>query len=372
MARKYARKFKKSRGYKKFGKRRTNRTFGRRRNVGGSSRRRLYDNRLPLQGTMYSGKPVYATVNAAGTVAAAPKRDTRPAGDVVRLGDNTSMSATYLGRRKKGMRSMLSNSGNGGIKKLYNNSVGQYNGTTGVQDQITVGTLSRTDLNTIKTSLEGDLPAEFKPSTNDLKVFFGEQVSRLHMKNQTNHVACVVIYDIIPKRLLDTSTLDSPKEAWDAGCNQQGMTAYSTYPGNSPFESKEFTKRFQVVKSTRMYLEPGEQHEHVFVRRINRVYSSCLWDSKQASAGENIFGLTGYTMVVAYGSIGHSNTDVPGSVSYMPVRIDYIHHTTNQFQYVGTTLKKTVLGTNNISTTAPTTWNHIADAGDVEAGLINA
>lgn len=264
---------------------------------------------------------------------------------------------------------MLSNSGNGGIKKLYANSVGMLDTLTGRQSYLEVGTLTRTDLLAVKTSLEGDLPAEFKPASNDLKIYFGEQVSRLHMKNQTNHVACVVLYDIVPKRLTDNSTLDKPYKAWSTGCVQQGLSDYVTYPGNSPFESKEFQKRFEVVKTTRLYMEPGEQHEHVFVRRINRVFSSILFDSRSANAGESVYGLTGWTMVVAYGSIGHASTDAANTVSYMPVRLDHIHHVTSQFQFVGTALKKTVLATNAISTAAPAAWSHLAASDDVDGPL---
>ena len=262
---------------------------------------------------------------------------------------------------------MLSSSGNGGIKKLYGNTVGQFNSSTGQQSQFQVHTLQRQDLVGIKANLEADLPAEFKPGNNDLKVLFGEVVSRLHMKNQTNHVACVVMYDIIPIRQSDTTSLDSPFECWVVGCNMQGFNDYHVYPGNSPYESKEFTKRFKVVKSTRLYMEPGEQHEHVFVRRLHSVHSSTKWDSMSANAGETVLGLTGYTMVVAYGSIGHASTDLATSVSYMPVRLDWIHHVTTQIQYVGTTLKRTAIGTNNISAAAPTAWSFLAESADIDA-----
>lgn len=372
---------------KRFGKKFV-RKFGKRRgravvkrggggNSGGVKRRLNYDNRFPVKNALYSGKPAYIDSSNTGTSAptdhgnlrGAPLRGRVPGGDVVRLGENTSMSSAYLGGRKSGMRSMLSNSGNGGIKKLYGNSVGQFNSTTGIQEQFTVGTLNRTDLNSVKTILDADLPTEMKAGNNDLKIYFGETVSRLHMKNQTNHVACVVLYDIVPKRTSDNSSLDSPVEAWIVGTNQQGFADYRLYPGNSPYESKEFTKRFSVVKTTRLYMEPGEQHEHVFVRRINKVFSSTLWDSTAASAGEAIIGLTGFTMVVAYGSIGHASTDAPNTVSYMPVRIDYIHHLTSQFQYVGTTLKKTQISTNNISTVAPAAWSFLAESADIDAPL---
>lgn len=373
MARRYAKKrFTKKSGVRKFGRRRHGKYVAKR-SFGGAKRRRLYDNRFPVNNAMYSGKPAYTGGTPGPT--SAPKRGRVPSGDVVRLGENTSMSACYLGGRKRGMRSMLSSTGNGGVKKLYGNTVGQFNGSTGTQGQLTVGTLSRTDLLGIKTNLEADLPTEMKPLNNGLKIYFGECVSRLHMKNQTNHVACVVLYDIVPKKTSDGTSQDTPNESWVAGVSQQGMADYVNYPGNSPYESKEFTSRFKVVKSTRLYLEPGEQHEHVFVRRINKVFNSIYFDSMNANAGESVKYLSGFTMAVIYGSIGHSSTDVSTTVSYMPVRIDWIHHVTAQYQYVGTTLKRTAIGVNNISTAslvAPLVWNHLAASDDVESSLIHA
>nr|QXN75690.1 MAG: capsid protein [Virus sp.] len=373
MARRYAKKRFARKPVRKFGRRKRGRQYVAKRRIGGAGRRRLYDNRFPVNNAMYSGKPAYVTGTPAPT--SAPKRGRVPSGDVVRLGENTSMSACYLGKRTRGMRSMLSATGTGGVKKLYANAVGMHDSTTGVQTNFTVGTLSRVDLNAIKTNLDADLPTEFKYGTNDMKIFFGEVTSRLHLKNQTNHVACVVLYDIIPKRTSDNTTIDTPVEAWTTGLLQQGLASYSTYPGNSPYESKEFQKRFSVVKSTRLYMEPGEQHEHVFVRRLNRVVSSTLFDSSSANAGETIFGLTGYTMVVVYGSIGHFDTDVPTTVSYMPVRLDWIHHLTTQYQFVGVQAKKTAIGVNNIGNAPPAfpiLWNHLAASDDVPAGLINA
>jgi len=341
-----------------------------------SGRRRLgagYDTRFPLPNTMFSGKPVFGDrVGTTQAPTSAPKRGRVPGGDVVRLGENTSMSASYLGKRQRGMRSMLSATGTGGVKKLYGNTVGMFDSQTGTQSTLTVGSLSRTDLNAIKTSLDADLPVEMKTGTNDMKVYFGDAVSRLHMKNQTNHVACVVLYDVIPLRSSDTSSLDTPSECWTQGVTQQGLASYATYPGNSPYESKEFTKRFKVVKSTRLYLEPGEQHEHVFVRRINKVFSSTWWDSTVSTAGETVGFLTGYTMAVIYGSIGHADTDAPASVSYMPVRVDWIHHVTVQYQYVGVQTKKTAFGANNITTLAPSAWNHLIASDDIQGGLATA
>lgn len=376
MARYAKKRIGRKRFVRKFGRKRRTRYVGKRR-IGGAGRRRLYDNRFPVNNAMYSGKPAYVDSFATGTPAptSAPKRGRVPGGSVVRLGENTSMSACYLGKRKRGMRSMLSATGTGGVKKLYANAVGMHDSTTGVQTNFTVGTLSRADLNGIKTNLDADLPTEFKYGTNDMKIFFGEVTSRLHLKNQTNHVACVVLYDLIPKRTSDNQVIDTPVEAWTVGLTQQGMSSYSTYPGNSPYESKEFTKRFIVAKSTRLYMEPGEQHEHVFVRRINRVFSSVLWDQTASQAGESVYGLTGYTMVVVYGSIGHFDTDVPATVSYMPVRLDWIHHLTTQYQFVGVQAKKTALGVNNIGIIPPAfpiLWNHLAASDDVQAGLISA
>jgi len=371
MARRYAKKRFQKKSVRKFGRRRGR--YVAKRRTGNAVRRRLYDNRFPVKDAMYSGKPAYTDSSFTGTPApSAPKRGRVPGGDVVRLGENTSMSACYLGGRKRSMRSMLSSTGNGGIKKLYANAVGQFNTTTGVQNNFVVGAMSRTDLNGIKTSLEADLPTEFKPGSNDMKIYFGEIVSRLHLKNQTNHVACVVVYNIIPRRTSDGVANDIPSEAWISGVTMQGLASYATYPGNSPYESKEFTKRFKVVKSTRLYMEPGEQHEHVFVRRVNRVYSSTLWDSASLNVGETIAGLTGYTMVVAYGSIGHASTDLENTVSYMPVRIDWIHHVTSQFQFTGVQLKKTVLGINNVTQVAPAAWSFLAESGDIDAPLAAA
>nr|QXN75618.1 MAG: capsid protein [Virus sp.] len=370
--------YRRSRGYKK--------SFGRkRRHVVRAARRVAPRRRLvPMPGRDYGStyrtgtKPPFQFTLAptsapkVGNLRGAPLRGRVPNGDVTRLGENTTMSSCYLGASKGNMRRLFSATGNGALKKLYNNTVGQFNGATGTQSQIGWNVLGRADLVGIKTNLEADLPTEMKPGANDMKIWFGRVVQRLHMKNQTNHVACVVLYDIIPSFSSVSTAVDTPAEAWVKGVTDQGFASYATYPGNSPYESKEFKKYFKVVKTTRLYLEPGEQHEHVFTRSINKVFSSSLFDNTNANAGEAVYGMSGYIMASAYGSIGHSATDAAASVSYMPVRIDWIHHTTVQCQYSGVALKKTAVGTNNITTVAPANWDFIAAVDDVEGDLINA
>lgn len=365
MARKYFKKYGKRNGrkYRRVAKRKSN-------------RRRLVPMPSQYNYAMGPGTQQFGGTRAPGlykpvTAISAPKRGRVPTGDIQRLGENTSMSACYVGKRTRGMRSMFSATGVGGMKKQYANAVGTLNGTTGTQSVNNWSSLTRTELITMKTSLEGDLPAEFKPGTNDMKMFIGSITQRLHLKNQTNHVACVVLYDIITRRSSNNTNNDTPGEAWALGTTDQGLSSYITYPGNSPFESVDFNKYFKVVKSVRLYLEPGEQHEHVFVRRINRTYNSTLFDRAAGTAGECIAGLTGWIMAAYYGSIGHSSTDAASTVSYMPVRIDHIHHQIYNFQCAGVLQKRTVLGgANNITTTAPANWDYMADAGDIEGDLI--
>jgi len=376
MARRYARKFKRS--YKKFGKRKSRYGGGRRR-VNRASGRRLnslsgdmFDKAARQSGGYNSAKGYTAQrlFPPMSLPASAPVRGRGGLSEVRRLGENSSLSACYLGKSSRGMRYLQSKAG--GIKRTYQNNVGQLNTGTGTQSVISYISLPRLELIACKTALNADLPAEFKTGNNNMKIIFREVRQKMHIKNQTNHVATVTLYNIIPKAAVLTALIDSPEEAWVKGCTDQGMSGYSQLPGRGPYESKEFTKHFSVVKTTKLFLEPGEQHEHNFVRKINRVFDSTLWDDANLNIGETIKGLTAFTMLVAYGSLGHSSTDVGTTVSYMPVRLDIVNHLEYAYQFYELGKKTTVLTSNNLLGVAPADWDFIADAGDIEGNLVPA
>jgi len=348
MARRYAykKKFVKRR---KYVQRRPNRANYNKRRLGTPNHGDMFDQARRKYGADYSKTSGWKIPMALPT--SAPRQQRAGTGEVRRLGENSSMSACYLGKSSRGMRYMQSKAG--GIKRTYQNNVGQMNTGTGVQASLSYASLTRTELAAVKTSLDADLPAEFKAGTNNMKIIFRDVRQKVHIKNQTNHVAYVTLYDIIPKSTCLNNVVDTPEETWAKGCLDQGMSAYPLLPGRSPYESKEFTKFFSVVKTTKLFLEPGEQHEHNYVRKLNRVFDSTIWDNAISNIGETIKGLTGFLMVVAYGSIGHSSTDVGSTVTYMPVRLDIVSHLEYSYQFFEVGKKTTVLTSNNLLGVAP-------------------
>lgn len=286
-------------------------------------------------------------------------------GQILRVSENASLSSTRYGYPMSRIAKMLYRK-TAGRRTFYNNGSGSILTQTGKQTVQFSNTLAQLDLAAVKTALEPTAGA------NNVKIFFGYVKQKHTFKNQSNHVAVLTMYDLSTKRYAQTSSFDSPTELWDKGIiDAGGANDTRSIPNATPFQSPEFRRYFRTHKVTKIYLEPGETHEHTVYRRINRVANSTEWDLNTLAY---IPGMTTTLMWAVYGSIGHEATvgDAnPTNVTYMPCRIDYI--VANEYNCVVVPGSANSYATiQNLSTTAPANWDFMAENDDVDGDLINS
>lgn len=119
-------------------------------------------------------------------------------------------------------------------------------------------------------------------------------------RNQSNNDCFLVIYDVVARRDLSSTTGDySPTSAWYNGAPDTGMSAAATgYPGATPFAVPRFTQYFDVKKVSHIILPAGGCHNHRIHYEPNRLISrEVIADNNQ-----NVKGLTMYSMAVIYGA----------------------------------------------------------------------
>lgn len=238
-------------------------------------------------------------------------------------GENSSISATHIGRSQNISRMILN--------KLMGHQTLQYNfgnsqsSTQGRQSTVSIPLLSRTDLIEIEKVCNGGTAAAM-----DLNLFLKTSKFRLHIRNQSNSPSKLLIYDISTFNTGYTATIDTPTEAWDFGYNDMGTPTQSERIGATPFGSAEFRKNFRINKVTYVSMEPGQQHEHTVTKHMNWFTNSTKWAN---TAAQNVRGLTHFVMLVWHGALAHEST-VPTNVTYTPVRMDYTVFKKYNFAYV--------------------------------------
>lgn len=308
--------------------------------------------------------PSYGLGNAPSAVQVA-NRPKSKYGQIVRVSENASLSSTRYGYPMSRVTKLMYRKSEG-RRTFYSNNATSLLTLTGRQSLGFFNALGQGELATIKTTLDPTA------GTNNLKIFLGYIKQKVTFKNQSNHVACLTMYDLNGRRVALSSSLDSPIEAWEKGISDMGGgTAQPYIPNSTPFQSPEFRRLFNTIKVTKIYLEPGETHEHTIYRRINRVYNSTVWDNQTLGVVPGITSLLFYTV---YGSIGHEATTGdtnPATVTYMPCRIDMIH----QWEFNAAVVpasQPSYSTTTNLITTAPVNWDFMAEAGDVDGDCVNA
>lgn len=279
-------------------------------------------------------------------------------GNVVKHSDNSSMSSSRFGyacprRIRMLFKNML------GRRTVRTVNATNFSTNGGQQNQHTDTVLDRTELLSAKLEITGT------SSNNNFKFFLGYMKYRMVVKNQVNHVVRVTFYDIVPK-FTQVSSLDTPQECWIKGQQDLGLAATDNrVPHATPFSSPEFRRFMRVVKTTTVYLEPGQQHEHSVYRRINRLINSTEFDNANSNA---VRGCTYFCMINVLGSLGHEAA-TPTTVSYMPCTLDIVSHREYYYSYLpGST--PTYTAVNNLS--AVTTWNFMGEQGDIDANMVTS
>lgn len=205
-------------------------------------------------------------------------------------------------------------------------SAGTSSSSTGQQGIFELIALTTGQLNRMKTVCSGGASTD-----NDTTMFVGHVKKKYFFRNQSNTVAKLTLYDITLKRQPQTALCDTVVECWSKGYFDMGLTLQHLEVGSTPFNSPEFKTFFRTHRVTVVNLEPGQQHEHTTIHRINRVISSSMFDTSSISA--HIAGFTSYLVGVYNGSLGHESA-TPTTVSYMPITIDYTVHHEVHFGYI--------------------------------------
>lgn len=239
-----------------------------------------------------------------------------------KTGDNSSLSYFHMGRSWMSRYTRLLYKKVQGRQVDITDRSGSKLSVQGQQTNLTFDSLTLSDLNKIKINCNGGVDTE-----NDVKCFIGHVKRTMRIKNQSNSVAVLRFYDLLVKRTPISTTIDDPIEAWNKGYLDGGITSFASTVGATPFESAEFRRYFDVKKVSVMNLEPGQEHVHTVIHRVNRIVSSTEF------ANANLFhwqGLTSFTLVMYHGTLGHEST-TPGNVQIMSVRLDW--HERREIKY---------------------------------------
>lgn len=242
-----------------------------------------------------------------------------------RIGPNSSMSFFRFGRRwMSRFVKML-------YKKVQSRQVDCFHTTatassgTGQQGIHEWSSLKGNELIRLKTTANRGVTTD-----NNIRLFIGHVKRRMLYRNQTNTVCKLTLYEIVYKRQASITTIDEPNESWAKGYTDFLLTNQHLEVGNTPFNSPEFRTYFYVKKVIVVNLEPGQQHEHTVIHRINRIVDSTMWDQSQSIFQKD---LTSWTMAVFHGSLGHESA-TPSTISYVPITLDMSCHSEIHFGFI--------------------------------------
>lgn len=283
-------------------------------------------------------------------------------GHARKTGDNSSISATYLGRRWDSKVSKIIMDRILAMQVRNTNNVTSVISTQGQQAIMSFDIFGRGDLNEI-TKIANGTPTTFPE--NPIKIFLKGVKSKLFIRNQLNSVVRMTMYDIVTTRTTPGTGYDDPIEAWQKGLTDLGSTGAEKNVGATPYISPEFRQYYKVQKVTTVNLEAGQQHEHNVYFAVNRVCDSTRWSNYTSNA---IGQLTHFTMVVWHGSLGHENL-TPANVSYLAARLDFAQHL--EYKY-GVLEKKSPALSNNYTLPNVTDFDFMGENQDQDANMTNA
>lgn len=306
------------------------------------------------------GRRVRPRMAASYSFTKTQQRKKRP-GRITTHGDNMSSSVNSIGKK------FLSRFDKYIAKKIVSPQTVFYNGTaqlastTGVQAISSLSFMTSSDLNDLFLQAQGGVA-----SSAPTKVFFKSGKSIYRLRNQSNCVAKLTVYDIVVRRNPPSSSLDTPIECWSKGLADYNVASGIVTVGHTPFRSPEFNQYFSVNRATTVFLEPGQQHDHTVYYRYNRLLDSTTF---QNSSGVSVAGLTRFCMFVAHGSLGHESAQ-PSTISYMPVTIDIAWSKEYSYGWLEKTQKSYVVADNNVKVI--TDWDQMGETGDADVNLVTA
>lgn len=261
--------------------------------------------------------------NRNGTQTKTKQRKKLSPGKYNKSGDNSSVSFTTYGSYSKPKQLLAT--------KLLGHQIREYlvatNATSaqGKQGVAIVSLLSRGDLDQLKTD------ANINTTTNnDVSLYIKTAKLKLLIKNQSNVLGKIFIYDIISINNGFSTSFDDPQECWDKGFSDMGTASVSNAFGATPYGSPEFRKNFRITKVSAIPMEPGQEHTHVVKKNMNWLIKSTKWDGQSTV---NVKGLTYFTMIVFTGSLAH-NSQSASEVTISPLTIDYLYRRQYNMAYM--------------------------------------
>lgn len=288
------------------------------------------------------------------------QRRRRKIGRKVKTGDNSSFSLCEIKQSWLPIAQSLYKQICGRQTKLDQYG---FSTTCGVGKQALIGLpfMTLSQLSAIKTACNDGVS-----TSNDVRCFIGKATQRVYLRNQSNSVSKVMIYDLLPIRDSTSSTTDDATEAWQKGYTDMGLTNQQTVIGNTPKFSPEFRQFWKIHKVTTVNLEAGEQHDHIVKYSINRLVSSSRWDN---STSQYIKGLSAAVLVVFHGTLVHEST-APTTVTFTDVRMDYAVSLEYSFGYIKQNTPSYV--NDRVFGTTITDGDMMGETGDADVNPANA
>jgi len=229
-------------------------------------------------------------------------------------GQNGSTSTCHLGRSGWGTRGTAALAKKViNKKKVATQAASNMSSTVGRQGVVVYTLNGINDLVALRTAANATVATEA-----DIKLFMHESKNKFHLRSAHNSLITLTIYDIETKRQPMASAYDDPLEAWEKGLQDMGLAVgHSLNINQTPSFSAEFRRWFRIKGTTKVLMEPGQQHEHTVYHKINRQVDTTAFGLGNLHAA----GLTTHCMFVFHGSLAHE-TAAPATVTYTAATID--------------------------------------------------
>ena len=193
--------------------------------------------------------------------------------------------------------------------------------------RLVTGSSLQTGVTVSQTFNATDLALLFQSTNSTCRTLIESVTENNLYRNQSNNDCFLVIYDVIARRDLSSTTGDyDPAAAWYNGAPDTGMTSAATgYPGATPFAVPRFTQYFDVKKVSHIILPAGGCHNHRIHYEPNRMISrEVIADNNQ-----NVKGLTMYSIAVIYGAPDNNLTGT--TVTSGSAAVDFVQ--TKQYKW---------------------------------------
>lgn len=221
------------------------------------------------------------------------------------------------GGSKGGIRQgRVINEGTGGQYSMYNGPKGKSYLPSHIENALapqviqsnaasqllaTIGTQNTTTVLQLNTpSISPFLTGDKMSNTMYVRAFGDVTMNNIYLSN-----CYIIIYDIMARKDISSSSLSSPDLAWTQGVVDEGRSSSVVdYLGSTPWQSELFNQYYEVKQVTNVVLCAGGTHVHKVRLRPNRVVNAAY--GQYTTYG--LRGLTYFTMIEIHGSPANSIT----------------------------------------------------------------